>query len=332
MTARDEPTRQQPRADQPAQQPLVVMEMGSSAGAKEPAPVASSVQTVAASNSRPSLTAAAAPAPAASSSVGPSSAAGPVQALIEQGAALEAENRLVEARAVYNRALHDRSATAAERHLLRQRLTALNDTLVFSPAVYDGDPLAQRYTIRPGDSLSVIARKLNLQIDWRFLQRINRIADPRRIRVGQTIKVVHGPFHAIIDKSEYRLDLYAGDADNLLYIRSFRVGLGEHNQTPEGAWIVRPRSKLINPHWVNPRTGEVFSADNPDNPIGERWIGLEGVDDKTRSIMGIGIHGTIEPDSIGKDASMGCVRLLPEDVEVVYELLVEGVSTVRIVP
>jgi len=326
-SSRTPPPQLRAAAEKPKQQrPLVVMEMGSPPQPVSAAPPAS-VQTVAASNGRPPAGVAA---PGSLESA--SSASGPVQALIEQGAALEAENRLVEARALYNRALHDRAATPAERHLLRQRLTAINETLVFSPAVYEGDPLAQRYTIQPGDSLSVIARKLNLQIDWRFLQRINRIADPRRIRAGQTIKVVRGPFHAVIDKSEHRLDLYAGEADNLLFIRSYRVGLGEHNQTPEGAWIVKPRSKLINPHWVNPRTGEVFSADNPENPIGERWIGLEGIDETTRPIMGIGIHGTIEPDSVGKDASMGCVRLLPGEVDVVYELLVEGVSTVRIVP
>jgi len=256
----------------------------------------------------------------------------PVERLVVEAQALAAQNQPVQARAVYNSALHRPDASAADRHLIRQRMMGLNDMLLFSPGVYDGDPFAERYTIRPGDTLSVIAHRLDLNIDWRFLQRINRIADPRRIRVGQTIKVVHGPFHAIIDKSDFRLDLYAGDSSDLLYIRSFSVGLGENNQTPEGAWVVRAQSKLVNPHWINPRTGEAFSADNPDNPIGERWIGLKGQDSDTSTISGIGIHGTIEPDSIGKNASMGCVRLLPDDVAMVYELLVEGVSKVQIVP
>ncbi|MBC8522435.1 L,D-transpeptidase, partial [PVC group bacterium] len=37
-----------------------------------------------------------------------------------------------------------------------------------------------------------------------------------------------------------------------------------------------------------------------------------------------------EPDTIGTDSSMGCVRLHEEDVSQIYEMLVEGVSTVEI--
>lgn len=250
--------------------------------------------------------------------------------------ALTANEPLV-ARLLLNRALHDPRATNADRQSIRARLTSINDELIFSPRVVEGDPLVERYVIKSGDSLSKIAAAQQLAIDWRLLQRVNRITDPRRIRVGQTIKLIRGPFDAVIDKSDFRLDLYAmvgsdDSADSRLYIRSFRVGLGEHDATPIGSWVVRRHSKLINPHWVNPRTGERFSPDNPDNPIGERWIGLEGTDDTTTQIQGIGIHGTIEPESIGTEASMGCVRLEAEDVEIVYETLVEGVSRIEIVP
>ncbi len=250
--------------------------------------------------------------------------------------ALTANEPLV-ARLLLNRALHDPRASDAERRACRVRLTTINEELLFSPRVLEGDPLVDRYVIKSGDSLSKIASSQQLAIDWRLLQRVNRISDPRRIREGQTIKLVRGPFDVVIDKSDFRLDLYAvvgsdESADSRVYIRSFDVGLGEHGATPVGEWVVRQHSKLINPHWVNPRTGERFSADNPANPIGERWIGLEGTDDTTRQIQGIGIHGTIEPGSIGTEASMGCVRLDSEGVEIVYETLVEGVSRIEIRP
>ncbi len=99
-----------------------------------------------------------------------------------------------------------------------------------------------------------------------------------------------------------------------------------------GRFRVRAASKLVNPAWANPRTGERFSRHDPDNPIGERWIGLEGIDDANRDLAGYGIHGTIEPESVGRQSSMGCVRMLPEDVEVVYEVLMERISTVEIRP
>jgi lipoprotein-anchoring transpeptidase ErfK/SrfK len=67
------------------------------------------------------------------------------------------------------------------------------------------------------------------------------------------------------------------------------------------------------------------------NPIGERWIGLEGVGDAA-GYAGYGLHGTIEPSSIGREMSMGCVRMRDADIELVYELLGEQVSVVRIEP
>ena len=66
--------------------------------------------------------------------------------------------------------------------------------------------------------------------------------------------------------------------------------------------------------------------------MGERWIGLEGVKGNAVGREGYGIHGTIEPESIGKAVSMGCVRMLNEDVAFLYDLMLPGRSTVTIVP
>jgi len=191
-----------------------------------------------------------------------------------------------------------------------------------------------RYTVQSGDRLSTIARD-HTAVDWEFVQRINRIEDPRFIRVGQTLKLVTGPFHAVIDKGDFRLDVYAGPAPKMdgadsiapatagelpVYITSMPVGLGEYGSTPVGSWIVND-TKVINPSWKNPRTGEFFDRDDPENPVGERWIGLDGTDDQTSILTGYGIHGTVEPDSIGEERSMGCVRLNPYEVEMLYELM-----------
>ena len=95
--------------------------------------------------------------------------------------------------------------------------------------------------------------------------------------------------------------------------------------------MVRDDSKLINPYWVNPRTGERFEADDPLNPIGERWIGIRGVGDSAL-LKGYGLHGTIDPASLAGQMSMGCVRLDSDDVALLYELLEERVSRVVIRP
>jgi lipoprotein-anchoring transpeptidase ErfK/SrfK len=168
--------------------------------------------------------------------------------------------------------------------------------------------------------------------DWRFIQRINGIANPNALRVGQALKLPKGAFHGEVRKGEYRLNIFMGEGADRVMVASYAIGLGELNSTPTGAFVVRPKSKLIDPEWRNPRTGEFFQSNDPKNPIGERWIGLMGIEPHNRNFEGYGIHGTIELDSIGQQKSMGCVRMLPGDVELVYEVITEPNSTVIIAP
>lgn len=208
----------------------------------------------------------------------------------------------------------------------------VNSQLLFAPVIVAGDPLQTTYTIKQGDSLAKIARAAGMKADWRLLQRLNGIKDPGRIAVGQKIKVPLGSFHAVVHKDVYRMDVYQDNGSERVIVASFPVGLGERNGTPTGTFKVRSNSKLIDPEWRNPRTGEYFAATDPKNPIGEHWIGLAGADESTKNFLGYGIHGTIEPESIGKSASMGCVRMRTADVAFVYELLTEGDSRIEIVP
>jgi len=257
-----------------------------------------------------------------------------IAALLDRASAHLNRGELVSARAVLNDALNSRDGTESDKARIREELSTVNQELFFGTKVYPGDTLSEMYEIESGDSLARITARQSLTVDWRLIQRVNRISDPSRIRVGQKIKLVRGPLHAVVTKSDYRLDLYAGPPgapSQWIYIRSFPVGLGEADSTPVGEFVVRTDSKLINPVWRNPRTGEYFAADNPDNPIGERWVGIEGVG-QYANLDGYGIHGTIDPGSIGSDASMGCVRMQDDDVEIVYESLVEQVSQVIIRP
>lgn len=249
---------------------------------------------------------------------------------LEDGLALLDNNQLAAAQRSLSATLRSGLLSPSEESQARGVLADLSDRLVFSKSIEVDDPFTIDYVVRSGDTLSGIVQKMGLQVDWRFIQRINKISRPTSIRVGQPLKLVTGPFHAIVDKDSYRVDVFLGDGNDQVFVRSFRVGLGEYNSTPAGLFKVRRNSKLINPPWTNPRTREFFGADNPKNPIGERWIGLEGIDERTMDLSGLGMHGTIEPDTIGTDSSMGCVRLHEEDVSQIYEMLVEGVSTVEI--
>lgn len=328
-----EPTPRQtaPAASEPERRPEQRPQQQSSRPTErsEPAPAQS---TIAASPERSTRTTA-------------TTSAAPVREMIRQAADMAARNRPVQAREIYNRALLDQRTTHSDRAMIRERMAELNETLIFSPTVVDGDAFTERYRVQSGDTLVRIVNRQKLAIDWRLLQRVNRMDNPSRLRVDQSLKIVRGPFHAVVSKSEFRMDVYAGPVPEVdargrivnsghapTFIRSFPVGLGEYGSTPVGAWLVRPNNKVINPAWTNPRTNESFAANDPNNPIGDRWIGLDGIDENTRSLSGYGIHGTIEPDSIGREMSMGCIRLLDGDVELIYELLAEGESIVHVVP
>lgn len=263
----------------------------------------------------------------------PTGSTSEVMQLIQAGEQKATTGDLVQARSILSKALLHADAVREDRDRIRQKLSAVSQDLLFSPKINPADPMSEEYAIKSGDNLIKITRNRELAVDWRLIERINGLKD-KPLRVGQKIKLVRGPFHAVVSKGDYRLDLFHGSPDDpqsWTYIRSFKVGLGTGNGTPVGNFVVRPRSKLVNPPWVNPQTGQKFAANDPKNPIGEYWMGLEGTGE-SKSITGYGIHGTIEPDSIGQQKSMGCVRLGDEDVKLLYELLVEQVSVVKIVP
>lgn len=261
----------------------------------------------------------------------PSPAISTVATLIAEGEHALRDGKSVLARQKLSKALLSSGVTESQQASLREKLTAISADLLFSQKIVPGDPLVEEYTVQSGDSYDRIRKRRQLTVDWRLLERINR-TPANKIRVGQKLKLVNGPFHVIVDKSDYRLDVFTGSPDDQaswIYVRSFNVGLGENDGTPVGTFKVKVGGKAISPNWTNPRTGEQFDGKDPKNPIGDRWIGLEGLGNAS-AFTSYGIHGTIEPESIGHQRSMGCVRLVNSDVEQVYEMLCEDISVVKI--
>ena len=244
----------------------------------------------------------------------------------------QAEKDPVRARVALTRLLEGSALGTADRMRGYDAINKINGVLVFSNRIVATDPYSTVYKVQDGDSLARIAKEQKLNCDWRFLQRINGIANVNSLSVGQSLKLPLGAFHGEVRKAEFRFNMFLGDGEKRVMIASYPIGLGELNSTPTGAFIVRPKSKLIDPEWRNPRTGEQFKPNDPKNPIGERWIGLKGIEPHNKDFDGYGIHGTIDAESIGQQRSMGCVRMRPTDVELVYELMTEPHSTVTIAP
>lgn len=210
---------------------------------------------------------------------------------------------------------------------VRALLTRIADDTIFGRRAVPNDPLVDSYVVQAGDNLTNIGKSHD--VPYEAVMEVNGISDPTKIRQDQKLKVPRGPFHVKIYKSKFRMDVYLQE----LYVRSYRVGLGNENGTPEGLWKVKNR--LPNPTYYPPASaGEkrIIPPDDPANPLGEHWIGLEGVEGDAVGHDGYGIHGTIDPESIGKAVSLGCIRMHNEDVAFVYKLLTPGRSTVTILP
>ncbi|WP_432800100.1 L,D-transpeptidase family protein [Poriferisphaera sp. WC338] len=250
----------------------------------------------------------------------------------DEGMELIANDRPVEGRKVLSRLLfnHELDMAPSDLDAILQVLMSVNEVLVFGKNVVPGDPLTEYHTVQSGEYMGPIANRV--YVPYQFLERINGVK-ANRMQAGRPLKLVKGPFHARVIKHQYRMDIYLEDVDGEpIYVTSFLVGLGEGDSTPIGNWVVEPGRKVSNPGWTNPRTNQTYSRNDPNNPIGEYWIALKGLDATNKDASGYGIHGTNEPDSVGTMASMGCVRMLDKDVKMVYDMLTEGRSTVQILP
>lgn len=217
--------------------------------------------------------------------------------------------------------LSDDDATAA-----KKLMAEVNKEIVFSTKRFSEDTWQSTHRVAPGDRLAKIA--FNASLSPELLLRINGISDARRLKANVDIKTLQGPFHVVVTKHAFTMDIYLGSPGEkgAQYITSFGVGLGREDSTPTGTWMVENR--IPHPKYYSPRGEGVIDADDPKNPLGHYWIALTGTDGNAVGKLSYGIHGTIDPDSIGKMASMGCIRMRNEDVAVVYELLTSGKSIV----
>jgi len=89
------------------------------------------------------------------------------------------------------------------------------------------------------------------------------------------------------------------------------AGGAASSPSPSGTWKIV--NKTIGPTWYH--KGKAVPP-GKSNPLGNRWMGLDKA--------GYGIHGTNDPNSIGKAVSHGCIRMAKQDVEELFKLAQVG--------
>jgi lipoprotein-anchoring transpeptidase ErfK/SrfK len=100
--------------------------------------------------------------------------------------------------------------------------------------------------------------------------------------------------------------------ENGRVVRVYRVAVGK-TSTPSPTGGFKIINRVTNPTYYH--KGRVIAA-GKGNPVGSRWMGL--------SAKGYGIHGTNQPNSIGKAASTGCIRVGKKDLEELFALVDAG--------
>jgi len=185
----------------------------------------------------------------------------------------------------------------------QKRLEDLNMRIIVSAINVPG--LSVIHEVKIGDSLSSLGDQYHTTIA--LIKKENGLASDV-LRLGMRLRIWTGKFSVLVDKSQNILLLQ----NNGELVRTYRVATGKNNITPVGNFKII--NKLLHPAWTH--EGKVIPAESPENILGTRWLGFD--------VPGYGIHGTTQPDSIGKQATAGCVRMFNSEVEELYDLLPIG--------
>lgn len=129
--------------------------------------------------------------------------------------------------------------------------------------------------------------------------------------------------HIVVDKSEGLLKVY--DADDKL-IAQFPATMGsQHDPLPIGEWTIKGVSRNPDFHYNPALFWDADKSDRkallkpgPNGPVGVVWIDI--------SKPHYGIHGTPEPQNIGRTESHGCIRLTNWDAARLAQMVKTGVK------
>ena len=124
--------------------------------------------------------------------------------------------RYAEALAVLSAWYDDPTLGLEESQRLEELLGQLAGTVIYSQE----DLLLPPHIVAPGDTLPSIA--MTVGVPWQLLGKINGVDDPGSLLPGEALKMIRGPFDAVVSLSRRRLSLQLGGN----YAGSFPVVIG----------------------------------------------------------------------------------------------------------
>jgi lipoprotein-anchoring transpeptidase ErfK/SrfK len=179
-----------------------------------------------------------------------------------------------------------------------------------------------------GDLLTFVCERYHCDPD--FLRKINPGTDLEKLKAGDEVRVPNvAPFQienvktlgslpripeflkrsVVVNRKDRMATLYEGEPEGKKILAAFPITPGSDKlPSPPGNWSIVGIASMPTFRWDDGvlnhgvRTDKFFMLPSgPKNPVGVVWIGL--------SKPGIGMHGTNHPNTIGRAASHGCMRL-----------------------
>lgn len=178
------------------------------------------------------------------------------------------------------------------------------------------------HVVAPGENLYTIAQQYSLAIEhiaWanRLPIGLNVAPGTKLLIPNRRILPENPPADGIVvNLPERGLYLFKGGQFDKFY--PVAIGQGGRFATPLGSFSLV--SRVVNPTWLPPEWAglgkETIVPAGPDNPLGDRWMGL--------STPGLGFHSTTSPMSIGQNASHGCMRMYPASAHELFDKVEVG--------
>jgi LysM repeat protein len=212
---------------------------------------------------------------------------------------------LAQAHAMLSEWYGDPSLTPSESKEVNDLLAQLAGSVI-----YEGPPahrLLPPHRVKDGETLESIASSYN--VPYQLLAKINGVAENAPLTPGHELKVVPGPFSAVIDLSERTMTLKL----DRRYAGKFALEVDPTLSVEEGTWRVDQKN-------LTPSAGSLYSAAagtgedrslllaNLANPTGQAAV----------------VRGPGAPDPISPEPPGRVFRLKENDVTDIYDILSVG--------
>jgi len=195
-----------------------------------------------------------------------------------------------------SRAYENPALTERQQEQLNDLLDQVAGTVIYSKKFPVGAP----HRVAAGENLLDISQKY--QVPPGLLAKINGLAPGTELTPGQELKVVQGPFTALVNVPKRTLTLMVHGR----YAGRFPICLGEEFKQIEGSYLI---------------SGKVAEHVRYD---GQRFLELKPDGGATAPPVSLAIVGMTDPTAAERGQAQGLIAVTPQNADDLYDILSQG--------